>query len=120
MADSLLEHFPDYSNDVASNKLEVFVKSKLIPDTQFVVHCIAGTSTVRAIRNIDNKKAFGVNEIHFFLVTPILCHIFNNSIRNGIFFDLCKHSLIIFLHKGGPKNNAYNFRPISILCTISN
>ena len=53
------------------------------------------------------------------IVAPVLCRVFNNSIRNGIFPALWKHSGIIPLYKGGPKNNPDNFRPISILCTIS-
>ena len=126
VADSLLEHFPDQSDYVPSPQLDAFIKSKLPPDIKFSIPYMTVTSTLKAIRNIDHKKACGVDEIHSLLlkksaniVAPVLCRIFNNSIRNGIFPDLWKHSRIIPLHKGGPKNNPDNFRPISILCTIS-
>ena len=57
VADSLLEHFPDQSDYVPLPQLNAFVKSKLPPDTQF---SIPVTSTLKAIRNIDHKKACGL------------------------------------------------------------
>ena len=63
--------FPDQSDYVPSPQLDAFVKSKLPPDTQFSIPYMTVTSTLKAIRNIDHKKACGVDEIHSLLLKKI-------------------------------------------------
>jgi retron-type reverse transcriptase len=53
-----------------------------------------------------------------YIALPITSLI-NNSIASGIFPDLLKLAGVIPLHKGGGKDNPNNYRPISILPTIS-
>ena len=50
--------------------------------------------------------------------TP-LCIIFNRSLMDGEFPELMKTAKIVPLHKGGLKNIADNYRPISLLPVIS-
>jgi hypothetical protein len=50
--------------------------------------------------------------------TP-LAHVFNLSLRTGIFPQKFKKSRIVPLHKQGPKDNCDNYRPIALLSTIS-
>ena len=76
--------------------------------------------------NINHKKASGADEINSFLLKSVahivarpLSELINNSIRNGCFPDLWKRARVIPLHKSGSLDDMDNFRPISILCTVS-
>jgi hypothetical protein len=53
------------------------------------------------------------------IIAPSLTHVFNLSISTGIFPDLWKLAKVYPLHKKGPKENVNNYRPISILCSLS-
>lgn len=52
-------------------------------------------------------------------ITPHLSCIFNKCIDNGVFPDLMKHSKVIPLFKAGSTSDPTNYRPISILPTLS-
>lgn len=45
--------------------------------------------------------------------------IVNNCIQSGVFPDELKLANVILLYKGGPKHDPNNYRPISILPTLS-
>ena len=49
------------------------------------------------------------------LIAPVLVKLFNKCMDQGIFPDSLKIASIIPLHKGGVKNEATNYRPISLL-----
>ncbi|XP_060846100.1 uncharacterized protein LOC132925747 [Rhopalosiphum padi] len=53
-----------------------------------------------------------------YIINP-LTHIFNLSLRLGIFPDKLKVAIIKPLHKGGDKENMNNYRPISMLSSFS-
>ena len=53
------------------------------------------------------------------LIAPVLVKLFNKCMDNGIFPDSLKIASIIPLHKGGVKNEATNYRPISLLPLFS-
>ena len=53
-----------------------------------------------------------------YIVQP-LTTLINTSISTGIFPDLLKLASVVPLHKGGDKHDPNNFRPISLLPTIS-
>ena len=65
--------------------------------------------------NISNKL---LKQIKHSILTP-LTHIFNLSLKNGIFPDNMKLAEIIPLYKKGEKFYMENYRPISLLITIS-
>ena len=76
--------------------------------------------------NINHKEASGADEINSFLLKSVayivarpLSELINNSIRNGCFPDLWNRARVIPLHKSGSLDDMDNFRPISILCTVS-
>jgi hypothetical protein len=52
-------------------------------------------------------------------IAPYLAVIFNNCVDEGTFPDLMKYSKVIPLFKSGNKEDASNFRPISILPALS-
>ena len=78
------------------------------------------------IEKLDPKKATGLDGINaIFLkitskvIAKPLCYIYNLSITTNTFPDMWKMAKIIPIHKGGEMNEKDNFRPISILSTLS-
>ena len=77
------------------------------------------------ISSLQNKPSH-VNVIPIFIikklstfVSPIICNIFNSSISDGIFPSCIKISRIKPLHKGKRNQKVNNFRPISLVPSIS-
>ena len=78
------------------------------------------------ISNLPNKTSSGHDAINNVLLKQIkssilipITEIFNNSLENGIFPNLMKLAEVIPLHKGKAKDLEANYRPISLLLTIS-
>ena len=53
------------------------------------------------------------------IISPFLANIFNECFEVGKFPATLKQAKVIPIHKGGPKNVATNYRPISLLSPIS-
>lgn len=64
---------------------------------------------------ISNKL---LKDIRSFIIPP-LTHIFNNCIDVGVFPEVLKRSAIVPIHKKGDKDLVSNYRPISILPSLS-
>ena len=71
--------------------------------------------TSSGIDDINNKL---LKELKEYLLVP-LEQIFNLSLIQGIFPDRMKTAKVVPLHKGQNKDIANNYRPISLLLTIS-
>lgn len=78
------------------------------------------------IDKLDISKSTGIDEIGPRVIkhcgdfiTPCIASIINNSIMNGIFPDSLKTARVLPLFKLGCKDDPSNYRPISILPTIS-
>ena len=78
------------------------------------------------INNLDNKNSSGYDDISNKLLKSIkeevctpLTVIINQSLLNGIFPDALKIAIVKPLYKKGEKNWFNNYRPISLLPTIS-
>ena len=86
-------------------------------------------STEYEVENVINKlknKKKGINEVPISIykktadiISKIICKILNESISKGIFPSPLKIARIIPIHKSGSKQKTNNYRPISILPTIS-
>ena len=81
---------------------------------------------LKLIGSLPNKSSSGYDEISNIIlkeikkeITPILVHIFNESIVKGIFPENMKVAHIVPLYKGKEKYLAENYRPISLLITVS-
>ena len=80
----------------------------------------------RIITNMVPKTSSGIDEINNKLLKEIksillvpLEQIFNLSLEKGIFPEKMKIAKVVPLHKGKSKEHANNYRPISLLLTIS-
>ena len=79
-----------------------------------------------AVKHIKNTKATDSMGISSFLIKkciyiflPFLNYLFNKCLEECIFPEEFKLSIVIPVYKAGSKNEPSNFRPISILPTLS-
>ena len=80
----------------------------------------------RIITRLPNKRSSGHDNIDNILlkeISPgllgILVSVFNESLKDGVFPDTFKLAEVVPLHKGKTTTAVDNYRPISLLCTIS-
>ena len=103
-----------------------------IPDLDGAPHeCITDIKisekgVFKLLRNINPHKATGPDKIPGRLlkelasaISPVLTYIFNTSLKQGRIPDQWKEALVTPLFKKGSKNDAANYRPISITCICS-
>ena len=78
------------------------------------------------LSSLNPKKSTGLDGISPKLIklaaevlAPSLLQMINISLHTGVFPDVLKIARVFPIHKGGPKENPSNYRPISILPIIS-
>ena len=78
------------------------------------------------IKNLPNKVSYGYDEVSNIMLKALrtsivfpLCHIFNHSILEGKFPTRMKLAEVIPLYKGKSMDQMVNYRPISLLITLS-
>ena len=126
IADSLL-NLKDYSSTYSpSDDFLAFIRASVPKSNCFCIPFVQLSFVENAIINLNSKKACGADNINtrlLKLVAPLAARpihqLINSSIRSGKFPKLWKCARVIPLHKSGPTNDMDNFRPISILCTVS-
>ena len=81
---------------------------------------------VHIIENLPNKASSGYDNLNNLILKSLkheiampLEKIFNLSLETGIFPTLMKHAKVVPLYKGKEKDLSVNYRPISLLVTIS-
>lgn len=129
----LNHHFINISNIITKTKfttqnfckLEHKLNEQLRYHT-FDIQPITALDVKHLIDKLNVNKSTGVDGIGpkilkycGDLITPCIASIINNSINSGIFPDILKCAKVIPLYKSGDKNDPGNYRPISILPTIS-
>lgn len=95
------------------------------------IHCsfsnfreVSASEIDQYISSIPNNKAiFDQMPLRIFksilpAILEPLTHIINISLTTGIYPSFCKYAQVSPIHKGGDKNDANNYRPISILPII--
>ena len=75
---------------------------------------------------MKSKSSSGIDEIPSKLlkcfnkkVVLALSYIFNLSFKQGKFIECFKIAKVIPIHKSGPKNDIINYKPISMLSSLS-
>ena len=78
------------------------------------------------MNNIEPKISFGTDEVPssiskttFDNVLFALTHVFNLSLINGDFISGFKTAKAVPIHEKGNVTNVSNYRPISLLCSMS-
>ena len=132
IANSLAKYFATVGETFA-NKIPSATKSvdqylRLLQSNEnnlFLLPCTKNELN-KIIQNLPNKKSSGVDQISNILLKQIgesillpLSIIINESMSSGVFPDLMKIAEVITLHKGKARDNGSNYRPISLLTTMS-
>ena len=104
----------EYLNMMQNSKKSIFMEPCTEIETKKLLASLPnkGSSGVDNINNILLKKI--ANEI----ATP-LTHLVNSSIEQGVFPDIMKCALVIPLYKAKSREEVTNYRPISLLMTLS-
>ena len=107
-------------------QLQSFVDSRVKDDTKFSIPFVNCSFVSNYLSNTDIKKATGLDSLGPRLLkiapnvlAPSITYIINRSIEYGIFPCIWKNAKVNPIFKSGDKDNVNNYRPISILPTLS-
>ena len=108
------------------DKLHEFVNEKNPNQVEFSIKNITVLEVIEHLNKLDSSKSTGLDGLGpriLKLLTPViaksLCHIINLSIMSGNFPSILKLARVIPIFKSGDKEDPGNYRPISILPTLS-
>ena len=83
-------------------------------------------SIYEILNEVRSKSSTDVTDFSMFIIkdiileiSPLLKHVFNRSLAEGIFPNVLKKAKDIPIFKSGDKSLAENYRPISLLPQIS-
>ena len=107
-------------------KLVEFTDRKISDDTKFIIPPVTINELCQDILNLDINKSTGTDNISPriiklcapFISSP-LTYIFNRIIDSGNFPQLLKNAKVLPSFKAGDRKLATNYRPISVLPTLS-
>ena len=92
----------------------------------FVFENISANEIIKIINALDNSNSCGCDQISnktlkkcVYNISDILAYLFNMSVNTGIFPTELKLAVVIPLFKKGDRSNKQNYRPISLLSSIS-
>lgn len=94
-------------------------------NTMFITS-VTETEIFNLIHSLRNSNSHGNDNITSnilknmaLIITPILTYLINKSLLDGIFPDILKLARVIMIHKKGDPKVIENYRPISLLSTLS-
>ena len=106
--------------------IKKFVDTKVDNNVSFTIPEINIAFVRKYILNLDISKSTGLDDIgrrilklFYDIISPSITFLINKSLSLGIFPNVWKTANIIPIHKTGPKEDVNNYRPISILPTVS-
>ena len=95
--------------------------------TNFKFHYVSKVSTENQLKNLSKNETCGVENLAFRLlkssatiISKPLGFLLNLSFETGTFPQKWKTAKVTLLHKSGDPTNTHNYRPISVLPTLSN
>lgn len=107
-------------------KVQKFYEEKGVQPNTFYFKQVTEELVFKKLKGLNSSKATGFDSIpaKFLkdaaeIITPVITYLINLSITNNHFPHKLKVARVIPLYKKGLKSDPGNFRPISILCTIS-
>ena len=106
--------------------IKKFVDSKVDNNVSFSIPEINIAFVRKCILNLDILKSTGLVDIgprilkvSYDIISQSITFLINNSLSLGIFPNVWETANIIPIHKTGPNEDVNNYRPISILPTVS-
>ena len=95
------------------------------PKSVFLSPCTE-SEIEKILDQLPNKRSSGYDGVSNVLLKELktelkcpLAQIFNKSMQTGVFPKSMKHAEVVPLYKAGLKNQTTNYRPISLLLTLS-
>ena len=104
----------DYMKEIPLNDKSLFLE----PTTEYEISLLIDSLQNKNSSGHDNISNVLLKKIKRSIVEP-LCMIFNKSLKEGNFPDKMKTADVIPLYKSKSKDDRTNYRPISLLLTIS-
>ena len=108
------------------SKLINYVNNKVPSDTFFKIPLITISQVAEFIRKLDPRKSTGLDgvgtrilKMACDIISPSIAALINKSITSGSFPNQHKQAKVYPIFKNGSKDDPSNYRPISILPTIS-
>ena len=107
-------------------KLINYVSNKVPSETFFHIPLITPSQVATLIRKLDPGKSTGLDgigpriiKLSCDVIAPSIADLINKSITSGRFPNQLKQAKVYPIFKNGAKDDPSNYRPISILPTIS-
>ena len=133
ISNKLNTHFASLGKNMANrikqpnnNKSKTLITQIQSPKNSFFLHPISTEEVYNEIRNLNPAKSTPSHnppvkyiKLAARVIAPILTNLFNTSIATSTFPDALKLSEIIPLFKQGDKLDCSNYRPISLIPTLS-
>eukprot|EP00733_Pompholyxophrys_punicea_P000457 Pompholyxophrys_punicea_v1_NODE_127_length_3306_cov_27.855737.p1 type:complete len:599 gc:universal NODE_127_length_3306_cov_27.855737:3001-1205(-) len=129
IASSLNKYFTNIGPTLASNlpKVDTNPLLNILPNAESIFLAPASLNeVVKCISTLKSKKATGEDGIPIKClkdgcehIAPAIQHVFNLSLRTGTFPSRLKVARVTPIHKGGNADDPTNYRPISILNSLS-
>ena len=114
------------SNDLNVTKLQTYVNEKVPDDILFSIPSITTEQVLSCINILDPSKATGLDGLGPKIIklaatnlAPFIAAVINKSISSGTLSSQLKCAKVFPVFKGGAKSDPSNYRPISILPTVS-
>ncbi|MCG8047955.1 MAG: reverse transcriptase family protein, partial [Candidatus Thiodiazotropha endolucinida] len=108
------------------SKLENFIRDKVPDEVSFKIPLITCEQVSSFINYLDTTKATGLDGLGPRIIkmlaptiSPSITMLINKSINSGEFPSQLKLAKVLPIFKGGSKSDPSNYRPISILPTVS-
>ena len=127
-ADELNKHFTSIGSILASQLEDIEFEPilSLRAEKFFVFFPIVISEVTNIIKELKNKNSSGPDgisnkmlKLSYPVISEILADIFNDCLSSNYFPEIFKISKIIPIHKSGIVDNVDNYRPISLLSTLS-
>ena len=126
---SISDIFNDHGTDALSSdlkELKSFINHNVPDDVFFKIPFITPEQVSTFIAALDASKATGLDGLGPRIIkkvgqvlSPSIAALINKSIQTGVFPDQLKCAKVFPIYKSGNKSDPGNYRPISILPTIS-
>ncbi|KAK3094300.1 hypothetical protein FSP39_000043 [Pinctada imbricata] len=108
------------------DKLKCFTESKLLPSQLFEIQPATEEEVFNLLNKLNVNKSAGIDtlgprilKIAAGIITKPITSMINMSIFTGVFPEKLKTAKVTPIYKKGDKSDPSNYRPISILPTIS-
>ena len=126
-SDSITNSFNEFFSNVASqDEIEQYMRDLKTSKSSMFLLPTTSIEILRLIETLPNKNSSGYDNISKILLKTLsrtiivpLEIIFNKSIEEGIFPEGMKKADIVPLYKCKDKQECLNYRPISLLITLS-